>query len=223
MPSTTAFISDTSAVTSAGAAANSCRVYGSVFRGSEHNPKKPRVLDPSCRSQKCETNASEEPHVVDRVTPQQRSAMMSRVRRQHTKPELAVRRLLHSLGYRYRLHAKELKGSPDVVFRRHRAAIFVHGCFWHGHDCPRAKLPQSNAAYWEAKISRNRTRDLAAEDALTSDGWRVLTIWECETRQPDDLAARLTKFLGPSGPALKRGVDQQGCRAPTATVEQNGN
>lgn len=141
--------------------------------------------------------------MIDRVTPQQRSAMMSRVRRQHTKPELAVRRLLHRLGYRYRLHAKELQGRPDIVFRRRHAVIFVHGCFWHGHDCPRAKLPQSNAAYWEAKVSRNRARDLAAEEALARGGWCVLTIWECETRHPEDLADRLTAFLGPSGPAAR--------------------
>ncbi len=127
--------------------------------------------------------------------------MMSRVRRKDTAPELIVRRVLHRLGYRYRLHAKELPGSPDVVFRPRKAAIFVHGCFWHGHECRRSRPAKSNVPYWLAKIARNRARDAAAESGREERGGRVLTVWECENGDPDTLAGRLRSFLDSPKPA----------------------
>jgi DNA mismatch endonuclease (patch repair protein) len=132
----------------------------------------------------------------DLVTTAQRSALMQRVRQQGTEPELAVRRLLHRAGYRFRLHAKELPGSPDVVFRPRRAAIFVHGCFWHGHDC-RVTRPKANSEFWASKIEANRRRDAAAEEALTARGWRHLVVWECETKDEERLAHKLRRFLDP--------------------------
>ena len=133
----------------------------------------------------------------DVFTPQQRSAVMARVKGKDTKPELKLRRLAHAMGYRFRLHRKDLPGSPDLVFPGRRAVIFVHGCFWHGHDCPRgARQPKQNAEYWIAKIARNRSRDAAAQAALTEQGWRVGVFWECEMKNPDLLAARLKAFLG---------------------------
>ena len=133
----------------------------------------------------------------DVFTPQQRSAVMARVKGKNTKPELKLRRLAHAMGYRFRLHRKDLPGSPDLVFPGRRAVIFVHGCFWHGHDCPRgARQPKQNAEYWIAKIARNRSRDAAAQAALTEQGWRVGVFWECEMKNPDLLAAQLKAFLG---------------------------
>jgi len=124
---------------------------------------------------------------------------MRAVRRQHTTPEWAVRRLLHSAGYRYRLHVRGLPGSPDIVFAKRRAAIFVHGCFWHGHDCRPSLSPASRKEFWEHKVARNQARDQAAVEALNGQGWRVLCVWECETRKRDQasLTTRLVSFLGP--------------------------
>ena len=116
---------------------------------------------------------------------------MRRVKGRDTGPELKVRRLLWSAGYRYRLHRKDLPGRPDIVLAGRRAAVFVHGCFWHGHDCPRgARAPKANAAYWSGKIDRNRVRDAAAQAALEADGWRVVTVWECAMKDPE-FAGRL--------------------------------
>lgn len=107
---------------------------------------------------------------------------MSRIRGKNTKPEMIVRRGLHALGLRYRLHDRQLPGSPDLVFTGRRAAIFVHGCFWHGHDCPLFRLPSTRTDFWSAKIERNRERDAQALEALHSGGWRSLVIWECALR-----------------------------------------
>jgi len=135
---------------------------------------------------------------MDIFTPQQRSRIMRAVGQKNTKPEMAVRRLLHAMGYRYRLHAAELPGRPDVVFRRRRKAVFVNGCFWHGHDCDRGRRPASRKEYWEAKIDRNVARDLDRIERLHTQGWEVLVVWECETLQRDAeaLSARLRSFLG---------------------------
>jgi len=130
-----------------------------------------------------------------------RSQIMRAVRSKDTKPELAVRRLLHALGYRYRLHAKGLPGSPDLVFLRRRKVIFVHGCFWHGHDCKRgARRPKSNSDYWQAKIARNKARDAQSVDSLKREGWESMTVWECElsSAQRQGLTSRLINFLGPT-------------------------
>lgn len=114
----------------------------------------------------------------------------------NTTPELKVRRLLTALGARYRLHRRDLAGSPDIVLGPRRVAIFVHGCFWHGHDCPRgARTPKSNTDYWVAKIACNRARDASAVQALAALGWRPETVWECELRTPDVLTARLRHLL----------------------------
>jgi DNA mismatch endonuclease (patch repair protein) len=122
---------------------------------------------------------------------------MRAVRSRDTAPEMRVRRAAHALGLRFRLHRASLPGCPDLVFVGRRAALFVHGCFWHGHDCPRgARRPRANAVYWSAKIARNRERDAAALAALEALGWRALVIWECETRDAGALRDRLAVALG---------------------------
>ena len=135
---------------------------------------------------------------MDRLTNQQRSRMMSLVRSKNTAPELAVRRLAHRLGFRFRLHRRDLPGTPDMVFPRLRKAVLVHGCFWHSHDCSAGKAPSSNTAFWNAKLDRNVRRDAENEDALRHLGWDVLVVWECETRRGGDLEAHLRAFLEPS-------------------------
>jgi DNA mismatch endonuclease (patch repair protein) len=132
---------------------------------------------------------------------------MSKIRSTHTKPELIVRRLLHAAGYRYRLHRKDLAGKPDLVFAGRRKVIFVHGCFWHQHDaasCLDGRRPKSNTSYWEPKLTRNVDRDKTAVAQLEAEGWAVLTVWECETRDVG-LAGRLRDFLGPT----TRDLDQR--------------
>jgi DNA mismatch endonuclease (patch repair protein) len=125
-----------------------------------------------------------------------RSAVMRRVKGRDTKPEMVVRRALTRLGARYRLHRKDLPGSPDVAMPGRRLAVFVHGCFWHGHDCARgARVPKQNRDYWTAKVARNRARDQKAREALAALGWRVETIWECELKDPAGLEARLRSLL----------------------------
>lgn len=124
---------------------------------------------------------------------------MSRIRSKDTKPEMRVRRLVHGLGYRYRLHASDLPGSPDLAFRPRRKVIFVNGCFWHRHEgCPRNRIPQSpeRHEYWRNKLNRNVRRDQLSEAALRAMGWSVLVIWECETKDLDSLVARVEAFLG---------------------------
>jgi DNA mismatch endonuclease (patch repair protein) len=134
---------------------------------------------------------------VDILTPTERSERMRRVRQKHTVPELSVRRLAHALGLRFRLHRADLPGRPDVVFAARRVALFVHGCFWHGHEgCRAARLPASNTAYWAAKISANRGRDSRVRAALVSLGWTPAVIWECETRRAAALRAALDRALG---------------------------
>lgn len=118
--------------------------------------------------------------MTDVFTPGQRSAVMRRVKSKDTTPELKVRRALTRLGARYRLHRKDLPGAPDIVMPGRKLAIFVHGCFWHGHDCPRgSRVPKQNRDYWTGKIARNRARDAVSRKALEAGGWRVLTLWEC--------------------------------------------
>lgn len=125
-----------------------------------------------------------------------RSRVMRAVKGKDTKPEQAVRSLLHSLGYRFRLHRRDLPGSPDIVFPGRKAAIFVHGCFWHGHTCSRgSRMPKANADYWVGKLARNQARDATTRAALEALGWRVLTVWECEIRDAAMLADRLREFL----------------------------
>ncbi len=128
--------------------------------------------------------------------PSVRRRTMQAVKSKDTAPEMAVRRTAFAMGYRYRLHGENLPGKPDLVFASRRKVIFVHGCFWHGHDCRRgARTPKTNRDYWQAKIARNRTRDGKACAALVDAGWDVLTIWECVTREPDVLQNTLSRFL----------------------------
>jgi DNA mismatch endonuclease (patch repair protein) len=133
--------------------------------------------------------------MADNRTEQQRSANMRAVRGKNTLPERLIRSMLHRLGYRFRLHRKELPGTPDIVFPARKSVMFVHGCFWHGHDCRRGNLPSSNLDFWQAKIAKNRERDGRAHKQLRKDGWTVLTIWECETKNEEKLAKRLSRFL----------------------------
>lgn len=137
--------------------------------------------------------------MVDRVSPAERSANMRAIKSKGMRPELAVRRLAHSLGYRFRLHRKDLPGNPDLVFAARKKAIFVHGCFWHQHpdpSCKAAHRPKSNLAYWQPKLLRNTKRDTAAQEELSANGWEILTVWECETKDLVSLRDKLLMFLG---------------------------
>lgn len=136
--------------------------------------------------------------MTDKLSPARRSENMRRIKSKETSPELAVRAILRGLGVRYRLHAKELPGKPDIVRRRDKRAVFVHGCFWHMHprtECSDSRLPKSNAGYWSEKLRRNAERDARHRAALKSLGWRVLTIWDCELRRPARVRARLKTFF----------------------------
>lgn len=124
---------------------------------------------------------------------------MSGIRGRNTKPEILVRSLLHREGFRFRLHVRELPGKPDIVLPKYRAAIFVHGCFWHGHDCPLYRLPGTRPDFWRNKIDRNRACDRRARDALLAAGWRVAVVWECALRgagaDPGQVAQHLAVWL----------------------------
>jgi len=133
---------------------------------------------------------------MDSVSPGRRSEIMSRVRSRDTKPEMLVRRLVHAMGYRYRLHAKELPGKPDLVFRSRKRVIFVHGCFWHRHPgCALARLPKSRGEFWLPKLEANRQRDIKNELALQKANWSALIIWECELSNVPELKNRIKEFL----------------------------
>lgn len=134
---------------------------------------------------------------MDTLTPSERSRRMARVKSKGTRPEMVVRRLLFSLGYRYRLHDRSLPGSPDIVFQRKKKAIFVHGCFWHRHDgCALARLPKSRLDFWIPKLEGNRERDARKLLQLKSLGWDAFVIWECELKDLNLLEKKLNGFLG---------------------------
>ncbi len=136
--------------------------------------------------------------MTDVYPPEKRSAVMRRVKGKDTAPELKVRRALTALGARYRLNRKDLPGSPDIVMPGRRLAIFVHGCFWHGHDCARgSRVPKANREYWTAKVARNVARDQRTAGELATAGWRVETIWECELKDNAALTERLQRLLRP--------------------------
>lgn len=142
--------------------------------------------------------------MVDNRTPESRSALMSRIGPKNTAPEMKVRRLLHKLGYRFRLHTKDLPGKPDIVFPARRRVVFVHGCYWHAHGCAKGRPPRSNQDYWAAKLARNKARDAEKRFELQTLGWRVLEVWQCETKVVETLAEKLVTFLGP---ATKNSID----------------
>ncbi|MCM8731574.1 very short patch repair endonuclease [Hephaestia sp. GCM10023244] len=134
---------------------------------------------------------------MDKISPERRSENMRRIGRKDTAPEMVVRRTAHSLGLRYRLHRKDLPGTPDLVFPRQRLAIFVHGCFWHRHTgCRNCTTPSTRQEFWIAKFAANVERDARSERELCELGWQVEVIWECETRDRQALAGRLRSILG---------------------------
>lgn len=135
---------------------------------------------------------------MDTRTPEQRRRIMQSVKSKNTKPELTVRRLLHAMGYRYRLHRKDLPGKPDIAFIGRRKAIFVHGCFWHWHGCDKGQLPKSRLAYWKPKLAENVKRDRTKVEQLEALGWDVLVVWQCELKDAGALAARLQDFVDES-------------------------
>lgn len=133
---------------------------------------------------------------MDPLSPEERSERMSRVHGKDTKVELRVRRLVHSMGYRYRLHSKNLPGCPDMVFAGRRMVIFVHGCFWHRHgDCVLARLPKSRPEFWIPKLESNRQRDAVTQSRLAELGWKSLLVWECETKDMNKLRENIRSFL----------------------------
>jgi DNA mismatch endonuclease, patch repair protein len=135
---------------------------------------------------------------MDRISPEARSRNMSRIRSADTKPEMTVRRLVHAMGFRYRLHVRDLPGRPDLVFQRLRKAIFVHGCFWHRHRCANGRsIPATRSEFWTAKFRSNVDRDRRTRRQLKAAGWQVLTVWECEVEKlsPTILRNRLLQFL----------------------------
>ena len=134
--------------------------------------------------------------MADTRTPDQRRRIMKAVKTKNTGPELVVRKALTSLGYRYRLHRKDLPGSPDIAMIGRKKAIFVHGCFWHGHECQKGKAPKSKLEYWGPKLKANRDRDERKARELRDLGWSVLTVWQCELQDLESLRARLVDFLG---------------------------
>lgn len=148
--------------------------------------------EPACR----EVSASH----MDILSPTQRSKLMSRIQGKDTKPELGVRRVAHALGFRFRLHRRDLPGCPDLVFPRLSKIIFVHGCFWHRHQkCRYAYSPKSNIAFWQEKFSANVARDRRVVRELKEQGWEVLVVWECEVADVSALERRLTTYLAEDG------------------------
>jgi DNA mismatch endonuclease (patch repair protein) len=138
--------------------------------------------------------------MADRLTPEQRRLNMRRVRAKDTKPEIIVRGLLHRTGFRYRLHRRDLPGRPDIALPRYRATVFVHGCFWHGHNCSLFRMPTTRPQFWSAKIDSNRRRDAAAVTGLAEIGWRSLWVWECAVRgkhrlKATELSERMAAFI----------------------------
>jgi DNA mismatch endonuclease Vsr len=142
---------------------------------------------------------------VDTLTREERSARMARIRGKDTKPEMVVRRTLHRLGYRYRLHRRDLPGRPDIIFPARKVVLFVHGCFWHAHaNCKVANLPKSRREYWIAKFARNKDRDERNANLLAQAGWRVMTVWECETKDLPGLERLLDCKLRATGAVAER-------------------
>lgn len=151
--------------------------------------------------------------MADIVPADMRSRMMSGIKGKNTKPEMTIRRALHNSGFRYRLHVKELPGKPDIVFPRWRAVIFIHGCFWHGHDCHLFRLPKTRTQFWLKKINGNVSRDSDVQQRLLEEDWRVATVWECSMRgttkhQIPDIVGELNGWLKSSRPLLEiRGIE----------------
>jgi DNA mismatch endonuclease, patch repair protein len=159
--------------------------------------------------------------MVDHLTREQRSHNMRAVPSRNTVPEILARKAAHRLGFRFRLHRTDLPGSPDFVLPRHTVAVFVHGCFWHGHGCRRSKLPQSNVEFWESKIGKNRVRDRKAVVELRKLGWRVVTLWQCQLTDIAATEKRIsTSVLRSKTPGRNRPkVMQRGAGKRTLSLE----
>ena len=156
---------------------------------------------------------------MDLLTSEQRSRLMSRVKSKDTRPELLVRRLVHSKGFRYRLHRVDLPGHPDLVFAKKRQIIFVHGCFWHRHKgCKLASTPKTRIDFWEKKFSSNLSRDERVRNELMSLGWKVLVVWECETRHSLSLSETLLEFLSGECRERNRSTRHRGALLPCREV-----
>lgn len=155
---------------------------------------------------------------MDIYSTEQRRRLMRRVKNKDTKPEMSIRRALHSLGFRYRLHVSTMPGRPDIVLPRYRAVIQVHGCFWHGHDCERFTLPRTREAFWQRKIEGNRDRDERNTAALNKHGWRQLTIWECALRGRGRLG--LQKTVARTAWWLRHGTDNECVRSHDAELPE---
>ena len=153
--------------------------------------------------------------MADIVPPSVRSRMMSGIRGKNTRPEILVRKALHALGYRYRLHDRMLPGKPDIVLRKYNAVIFIHGCFWHGHDCHLFKWPKTREDFWREKIEGNRENDRKIREELLAKGWRILEIWECSLKgrtslSPDEVISQADEWLkGSSGFEKIRGFEEK--------------
>jgi len=132
---------------------------------------------------------------MDTISQEARSALMGRIRSKDTHPEVVVRSILHGMGYRFRLHRRDLPGCPDIILPRHRKIVLVQGCFWHGHTCRLASKPKTNTEYWNSKIQLNKERDARNLAALLEKNWQVLELWECEIRQRYGIEARLREFM----------------------------
>ena len=147
---------------------------------------------------------------MDRLTPEQRHRCMSHIRGKDTGPEWAVRRLVHALGFRYRLHVKTLPGKPDLVLPRHRKVLFVHGCFWHAHGCRLSQRPPAtHKRFWKEKFTRNVARDQQNLRDLWRAGWQVLVVWECETKDAEHLRVRIREFLSAPASPANYALDEQ--------------
>ena len=134
---------------------------------------------------------------MDKLSPERRSANMARIRSQNTSPEVSLRKVIHGLGYRFRLHRNDLPGKPDLVFPSRKKVIFVHGCFWHQHtECREGRVPGSRPEYWGPKLRRNQERDALAQTSLKKQGWRYLVVWECELKDITAVLKRVKRFLG---------------------------
>jgi DNA mismatch endonuclease, patch repair protein len=134
--------------------------------------------------------------MVDVFTSEKRSQIMSSIKSKDTKPEMIVRKLLHSMGYRFRLHRKDLPGTPDIILPKYRVAIFVNGCFWHGHEnCPNSSMPKTNKEFWDEKIKKNKQRDQKNIEKLIDQGWKPIIIWSCELKDKSELMNKLQKTL----------------------------
>lgn len=133
--------------------------------------------------------------MVDTFSPQARSALMARIRSKDTSPEVLLRSAIHGMGYRFRLYRRDLPGKPDIVFPGRRKVIFVNGCFWHGHNCRRGRMPRSNRPYWLNKIETNKKRDALSKRRLTLLGWKWLVVWECELKSAGELRSKIAVFL----------------------------